>query len=205
MMLALALTVGPLPEQLQTTGALGGVAAVGGFLFLVFLASHRQLAHAILAWLLARLPLLARLHLDKRLSEVLDGLEPLTRLPTLLAAFGWTALSWGLSAAAGYVLMLAFFEQANWAATCLYIAAAAFAIAVPAVPGNVGPYEVAIIWALGAVGYHESGAATAFAVLVHAVNVLVHTLTGAVGLLQEGISLGQLSQGVREMQKRTSG
>jgi uncharacterized membrane protein YbhN (UPF0104 family) len=102
---------------------------------------------------------------------------------------------------AGYVLMFAFFEQASLTATMLYIAAAAFAIALPAVPGNIGTYEASILLALVAMGYEQSSTAIAFAVMVHTVNVFVHAATGIVGFIQEGISLGQLSQGVRQMQQ----
>ena len=76
----------------------------------------------------------------------------------------------------------------------------AFAIAVPAVPGNVGTYETAILLALGAVGYADNiNTATAFAVTVHTVNVVVHATTGVLGFVQEGISIDQLSQGVRQV------
>jgi hypothetical protein len=39
--------------------------------------------------------------------------------------------------------------------------------------------------------------------MVHAVNVFVHVSTGVLGFMQEGISLGQLSQGVQQMQQTT--
>jgi hypothetical protein len=84
----------------------------------------------------------------------------------------------------------------------LYIAAAAFAIAVPAVPGNLGPYELSIMLALGAMGFGQPAeTAAAFALVVHGVNLAVHAITGVIGFIQEGISLGQLSQGVREMRQ----
>ena len=86
----------------------------------------------------------------------------------------------------------------------LYIAAAAFAIALPAVPGNIGTYEASILLALSAMGYEQSDTAVAFAVMVHAVNVIVHSATGVLGFIREGISLTQLSQGVRQMQHPTT-
>jgi hypothetical protein len=49
-------------------------------------------------------------------------------------------------------------------------------------------------------GYADPPAtATAFAIAVHAVNLLVNSSLGIYGFIQEGISLDQLSQGVREM------
>jgi hypothetical protein len=58
------------------------------------------------------------------------------------------------------------------------------------------------VLALTAAGYGESfDTAAAFAVLVHGINVIVHSATGIVGFIQEGISLEQLSQGVRNIQQ----
>lgn len=199
-LLAFALATAPLPVEYQTTGIFMGVVSVTGFGILIFFAGRRTLAMRIADSLTERIPFLRRLNPHQRLNEVLAGLAPLTGIRTLLSVFGWTVLSWGFSVLAGYILMFAFYPQASWTATALYIAAAAFAIAVPAVPGNVGPYELSIILALGAVGYGEPAEiALAFAVLVHGVNVLVHAVTGVLGLMDEGISLGQLSRGVRQM------
>jgi len=114
-------------------------------------------------------------------------------------ALALTAVSWGFSVAAGYVLMFTFYQQPSLATTCLYIAAAALAIAVPAVPGNIGTYELSVLLALRATGYGEpASTAVLFAILVHGVNLIVHSGAGVYGFIHEGISLGQLSQGARE-------
>ncbi|MBZ0277523.1 MAG: flippase-like domain-containing protein [Anaerolineae bacterium] len=203
LLLAFALTAGTLPQEIQAAGLASGAMALGGFLFLVFLAGHQTLAESIVNALVTRLPLLDRLNPRQRLGEILDGLTPLTKLPTLFKVFGWTAISWGFSLAAGYILMFAFYPQGNWAATALYIATVAFSIALPAVPGNVGPYELSIIGSLALFGYTEPENALAFAVVIHATNVFIHTVTGIIGFIQEGISLGQLTTGVREMRQQT--
>ena len=152
-----------------------------------------------------RISVLQRLKLDKFATDFFDGLMPIIDLRALSQAIFWTAISWILSVIAGYILMFAFFEQGgSWAATMLYIAAAAFAIAVPAVPGNIGTYEASILLALSALGYvqpNQSDNAIAFAIAVHAVNVFVHATTGVVGFMQEGISLSQLRTGVRQIQQ----
>lgn len=198
LLMAFALVVGPVPDELRATGAFFGMVGFFGFLFLVFLARQRSLAHRLLMWAMDMLPFLKRLKIDVWLDHFLDGLLPLTQMRTLLAALGWSAVSWGLSVAAGFVLMYTFYDEASLVATCLYIPAVAFAIAVPAVPGNLGTYELSILLALGAVGYGEpETVAVAFAVLVHATNVAVHAITGVVGFIQEGISLQQLMRETR--------
>ncbi|MBI5670428.1 MAG: flippase-like domain-containing protein [Chloroflexi bacterium] len=205
LLLAGALVAGPVPDELRAAAAVAGPAALVGFLALVFLSWQRARALRLLAVLVGRFdsgrsgasPLR---RLSVWFAQFLDGLAPLAHPRALLYALGWTALGWGLSVTAGYVLMLAFYPVASWAATCLYIAAAAFSIAVPALPANLGAYEGSILLALGAVGYgNPPEVAVAFALVVHGVNLAVHVSTGMVGFMQEGISLAQLSQGVQGM------
>lgn len=208
LLLAGALVAGPVPDELRAAAAVAGPVALLGFLALVFLSWQRALALRLLAAVIGRFdrnkdgrsiasPLQK---LSVWFVQFLDGLAPLANPRALFQALGWTALSWSLSVAAGYVLMLAFYPVASWAATCLYIAAAAFSIAVPAIPGNVGTYEGSILLALGAIGYGEpTEVAVAFALVVHGVNLAVHVSTGIVGFMQEGISLAQLSRGVQGM------
>lgn len=201
-MMLLALAAGPVPPELQAAGRAASVAVVVGFAVLLILARQRRLTERIITSTSERFPPLQRLPLNTLAGQFLDGLEPIAHLRTLLPALGWTAISWILSVCAGYVLMFAFFDTASWATTALYISAAAFAIALPAVPGNIGTYEASILLALVTMGYEQSSTAIAFAVMVHAVNVFVHALTGIVGMIEEGISLDQLRQGVRELQSR---
>lgn len=200
MMVVLALAGGPVPDLIRASAVFSGAAAMVGFVGLVVLASRRALAQKLLLRLVGKRPIAKRL--EAWLDHFLDGLSPLTRPSALASALLWTVISWGFSTIAGYILMFTFYEQGSWAATLLYIAAAAFAIAVPAVPGNLGPYEGSIYLAISAMGYGQpAGTAAAFAVLVHGLNLAVHAGTGILGFLQEGISLQQLSQGVQEMRQ----
>jgi glycosyltransferase 2 family protein len=205
-MIAIAVALGPLPDELRAAALFFGPLALGGFMFLVFLASRRALAQQLLDGVTARIPALRQWNVSPWLAHFLDGLMPLAQPRALLGALGWTVLSWALSIIAGYVLMFAVWEQGDWATTCLFIAAAALAIAVPAVPGNIGTYELSVLLALGATGYGEpAGTASAFAILVHGVNLMVYAVFGVLGFIQEGISLEQLSQGVQGMQQANAG
>jgi glycosyltransferase 2 family protein len=209
-LLTLALSAGPLPAELRTFGLFTGPIALAGFLILVLLAKQRQRTERLLAWLMERIPALRRLNAMTFAANFLDGLTPLTRVNTLAQALGWTALSWALSVAAGYILMFAFYEHADWVVTFLFIAAASFAVAVPAVPGNVGPYEASIVLALNAMDAHRlmplgeaSATALSFALVVHGVNVAVYAVTGIIGFMQEGVSLAQLSRGVQDIRQHS--
>lgn len=201
LMLGFALATSPtLSDDYRSVALLTMPLLIMGFVVLVVVASQRKLAQRLLARLSAMVSILQRWPLSVWLDHFLDGLLPLARPRLLVLALFWTGLSWGFSLVAGYILMFAFFEQASWSATALYIAAAAFVIAVPAVPGNIGTYQWAIMLALSALGYGEPTAPmiVSFAVVVHAVNLLVYVVMGTLGFLQEGITLGQLTSNVAE-------
>jgi uncharacterized membrane protein YbhN (UPF0104 family) len=171
-----------------------------GFAILLILASQRKRALSFGAGMMTRLPIVQRWNVMAWLEHFLDGLAPLTQPAELIQVLLLTTASWVCSLLSGYVLMIAFFGHADWATTCLFSAAASLAVAVPAVPGNLGTYEVSILLALRAMGYGDPiGTATAFAVAVHAVNLVVNSSLGVYGFFHEGVSLDQLSQGVREM------
>jgi uncharacterized membrane protein YbhN (UPF0104 family) len=126
-------------------------------------------------------------------------------LKPLLWLIFWTAVSWIFSLASGYVLMAAFYPEPDWAAVALFTAAASFAVAVPAVPGNVGTWEASVVFALTAMGYGQPyETALAFAVVLHALNLIVFGVLGVAGFVQEGVSLEQLSQGVRSAKQSSS-
>lgn len=206
-MVLLAFAMGPVPTEIRSASAVAAVAALIGFGVLILLANQRIWSANLLKRLLSIVPFISQ-DLADRLQrwflQFLDGLLPLTSFSLLIRVVGWTALSWAVSVAAGYVLMFSFFEQGSLPATMLYIAAAAFAIALPAIPGNLGTYEASIFGALVFMGYDQASTVAAFAVMVHAVNVFVHASTGVLGFIQEGISWQQLSQGVRTMQNTST-
>jgi glycosyltransferase 2 family protein len=206
LLVALALAGGPIPDEVRAVALASAPLSLGGFLLMILMASHRDFTLGMLARLVDRVPflqwLLQRFNLTALVAYFLDGLQPLGQMRTLLQALGWTAVSWGFSCAAGYILMFAFYDQASWSATMLYIAAAAFVIAVPAVPGNLGPYELSVVVAVTAMGYSDLNKAAAFGVIVHGINLAVHATTGIIGFVNEGISLEKLSQGVQDMRRQ---
>ncbi|MCL4247104.1 MAG: YbhN family protein [Anaerolineae bacterium] len=198
-LLALAASVALPPELRAAAFSIAPLSFVG-LIVLVLAAARRETALRWIEAISARIPLLERLNVARHAEDFLKGLAPLAQPAAFAGAVGWTMISWVFSVAAGYVLMLAFFATASWAASGLFIAAASFAIAVPAVPGNVGTYEASILLALGALGFGQPvETATAFALVVHGLNLLVYAVMGALGLAREGVTLAQLSREVGEM------
>jgi uncharacterized protein (TIRG00374 family) len=191
------------PAELRGAALGSGVIALAAFALMLFMAARRDFAHKLLGFFNARLPFLRRFDLTTWLDHTLDGLKPLTRIGSLFNVLLWTAISWGFSLLSGYLLMFVFYPEGDVVATLLFIAAASFAVALPAIPGNVGPYEGSIIFALGALGYTATSigfaTATAFAFAVHFVNLAVNAVLGVIGFIAEGVSLEQISQGVQQL------
>ncbi len=197
-----ALAASPtLPADYRTAATGSVLVLLVSFSMLILFASQRRLTQLLVTWVTGWVPPLRKWNFQEWVDHFLDGVLPLTQPRLLVRLLLWTALGWGFSVLAGYILMLTFFEEASLAATCLYIAAAAFAISVPAVPGNIGTYEWAIMLALSAMGYGDptNSGIVSFAMVVHGLNLGVHSATGVYGLIREGISLNQLTAGVREI------
>lgn len=195
----IAMAVAPVSAELQRTGILGAIFSVSGFAVLVGAARWRESAEEIIGRIVNILPLPGGQKLDKLARDFLDGLQPILEFAPFTHALVWTAISWLLSVFTNYVLMLAFFDQGDWVAIILSIASASFAIAIPLVPGNLGTYEISIVVAFTLLGHNQMDKITAFALAVHAQNILVNVVTGGIGLVFEGISLTQLRSHVQSL------
>src|SRR5262249_41560761 len=123
-MLALALAGGPIPDGVRAFALVAAPLAFVGFVALVVLARRRTFTEKLATRILTSIPKFGKdsaltQRLLRWLDHFLDGLQPLANNRTLFQAFAWSAISWGFSAVAGYILMLTFYEQASWPATLL--------------------------------------------------------------------------------------
>lgn len=206
-LIGLTLLVLPVGLEIGFIGAVLGVGTVIGVIVLAAFAARPAWAHGLLR-LVARviLPLRGeRLH--TWLDHFLDGIKPLASPRKTLLAVWWTSAAWGVSVVAGYVLLFAVFDDPTWSGSMAFVALASFAIAVPAVPGNLGPFEAAVVFALAStdiVAEPTDAPAVAFALLLHAVNLVTYISMGLVGLWAEDVRLGEITQAARRLQVRDS-
>ncbi len=201
-LLGVTLALIPAGVEIGLVGALLGVGAVIGVVVLAAAAARPAWAHAVLHGVGRVIPLLRRPALHTWLDHALDGARPLASPRLALAAVWWTAASWVVSVVAGYALLFAIFDKPTWGASAAMIVFASFAIAVPAVPGNLGPFEAAVVFGLASadlVPEPTAAPAVAFALLVHVVNLLTYIGMGLIGLWAEDVSLGELSRAARRV------
>ena len=75
-------------------------------------------------------------------------------------------------------------------------------VAVPAVPGNLGPFEAAVAFGIAGAGLVEQAGdapSVAFAVLLHVVNLGTYILMGLIGLWYEDVSLGEVTRAAQSL------
>lgn len=205
-LVVLAISIAPVTPEVIAATQFTGIAAIAGMLVLTVFAVRRSLAHWFLNLALKILPFLERLRVRDILDRILDGIAPLAR-PLTMARIGfWTVVAWAGSVLAGFMLMYVFYDNPNWMAALLMIAIASIAIALPAVPGSVGPFEAAVILGLQLGGMidvaHPQERAFAFAVLLHIVNVGSYTAMGLIGLAREKVTLREVVQAARQIARR---
>ncbi len=205
----IAVAIAPVTPEIEAAAKVSGALAVIGMLLLAIFAARPALAHRLLDLVLRIAPFLERFHVRRLVDRTLEGIAPLGSVRGALTVFGWTAASWAASAAITYVLMFTFYDQPRWNAALLMTSIASLAIALPAVPGSVGPFEAAVVLGLTAGGMADPGSpeqqtrAVACAVLFHVVTVGSYAFLGMIGLSQERISLGEALRAARQLASRT--
>ena len=125
----------------------------------------------------------AALRLSEDILAALAGLRsPRHFLGALLVSF----LTWGLEAAAYWLVLRAFGLDLGYAVALLLVGAINLAGIIPASPGQVGVYEFFVITILTALGV-GTAQATAYAVVAHLVIWLPVTVVGFILLLRQGL------------------
>ncbi len=204
LLLGISLLVLDVPSEVSSAGGLLGILTLAAAAILTYFAMHRETAHRLLNRILVRIPFLRRLNLSEWLDNILDGLSPLLNLRHAADVLFWNMLSWLFSIAANYVLMLVFFDEGSLTGVMLSMVMLAMAIAIPSVPGTLGPFEAAVVaglWSAGVIQSTEAPAnapAVAYGLTLHAVTFASYVVMGAVGLWAEQLSLGQVRRAAEQ-------
>ena len=178
-----------------------GVLVVAGLLFLYILARNDQWALDTFHKFSARWPSIQRFG-GNILESFLTGLGALTDAWLFTRFMFWMLLNWGMSIISFYLIILAFFPQAQWIWALFGLGAGAFGNAVPSLPGAVGTYEGALGGALTILSGDQSTSLAA-ALTGHLLNYLTAIILGGYALIRDGQSLSGIYQQV--MAFRTKG
>lgn len=135
----------------------------------------------------------------ERLASLLEGASALTDVKQFLRVLFWMSLTWALTVGVYYMLLLAYDPQAKLIWTTFSLSFLAMGVAVPSSPGQIGVYEGAMVYALSLIGMPNS-MALSYAVVAHAVFLLITISLGAYALNRDGASLLDL---YRQLRKRS--
>ncbi len=186
-------------ESARNAAKVLGVIVALGLVALYILARKREWAMNFFNRFAARRPRLQKLG-EKFLAPLFAGLAILTDGWLFLRFFLWMLLDWIIGIAQFYVLLLAFFPQAQLVWALFALGVVAFGNAIPSLPGAVGTYEGAIVWALTLVT-HDQSTALAVAIVGHLASYLVTGIIGIYGLSTEGESLMGVYRQLRHRQE----
>jgi uncharacterized protein (TIRG00374 family) len=174
-----------------------GVVVLAGLAGLFLMARYREWVMRQFERFLQRWPAL-KMFGSQQLSAFLEGLEVLTDTKRFLTAVLWMAANWFFAFLQFYVLLLAFFPEAEpiWAVFTLGFVA--MGMAAPSSPGALGVMELAYVTALSFFGADQS-ASFAAALIARLANNIVTGVLGAYGLINDGISLLNIFRQVKDI------
>jgi uncharacterized protein (TIRG00374 family) len=176
-----------------------GALVIVGLVVLYVLARNRDRALGLFDRLTARWPKVQKLG-DTLLAPLFSGLAILTDGWLFIRFLLWMTLNWAISIGQFYILMLAFFPNAQPAWALFGLGAVAFGNAIPSMPGAIGTYEGALAGALTLVTHNES-AALALAVTSHLFSYVVNGVVGLYALSNEGETLMGVYRQLRKRQE----
>jgi uncharacterized membrane protein YbhN (UPF0104 family) len=115
----------------------------------------------------------------------------------LLSIFVWLPII-----AAYYTALTAVHIQPTWSMAGFVVCAAAFSVAAPSSPGQIGVFHAAVTIALTQVFKQPDGESASFAFLYHALNVVVMVGLGLIGLARTGATFSNVVASAQGFIKR---
>lgn len=179
-------------ESSPTLGYVIGGLMLFGLVFMYVLARNNQWALETFHKLSGRIPSLQRFG-GSFLESFFQGLGVLTDGWLFLRFLFWMLVNWAIALLAYYLMVIAFFPEAQPIWAIFGLGMAAFGGAIPSAPGAVGTFEGAVVFALTRFTADESTALAA-ALVMRIYNYLNSTIIGTIGLLSEGQTLSGVYQ-----------
>jgi uncharacterized protein (TIRG00374 family) len=187
-------------ESSPTLGYVIGGIMLLGLVFMYILARNNQAALDIFHKLSGRIPALQKVG-GSFLESFFQGLGVLTDGWLFLRFLFWMIVNWTIALLAYYLMVLAFFPDAQPIWAIFGLGMAAFGGAVPSAPGAVGTFEGAVVFALTRFTQDESTAFAA-ALTMRLYNYLNSTVIGMIGLLSEGQTLSGVYQQLMSLRNK---
>lgn len=184
----------------SNTGIIVGVLVILGLGFLYVLARNNRWALDIFHKLSQRWPALQRFG-GSFLEPFFAGLGVLTDGWLFLRFLFWMTVNWGIAIVSYYLIIRAFFPQAQLIWGMFGLGGAAFGGALPALPGGVGTFESGFGGAVALLTGDESRA-LAVALTGRLYNYFNSIVIGGIGLLREGQTLSGVYEQLKNLRAK---
>jgi glycosyltransferase 2 family protein len=183
----------------QIGAIIGGVVIIG-LVVLYLLARNRQWAIDLFHKLSQRWPALQRVG-GGFIEAFLEGLAVLTNGWLFARFLFWMTVDWAISILSYYLIVRAFFPDAQMIWAFFGLGVAAFGNAIPSLPGAIGTFEGAFGGALTLLTGDQS---TAFAAaLAGRLYLYIGAITfGLIGLASEGQTLSGIYQQLKDFRAK---
>jgi uncharacterized protein (TIRG00374 family) len=188
LLLSLPFIVGA--EGSAQIGIIIGILVLAGLAVLYLLVRNQQWALDQFHRLSQRWPALQRFG-GSILESFFEGLGVLTNAGLFARFLFWMAVNWAIAILQYYLIVRAFFPQAQVAWGMFILGAAAFGGAIPSLPGAVGTFDGAIAAALTLLTGDQS-TSLAVALTARFYNYLNSLIIGGIGLGREGQTLSEI-------------
>lgn len=182
-----------LPNSVRIAGNVAGIAAVVGVIVLVLMANMPERIRSLATFILDNIQFMKTAIWLERLDGILAGLDSLKSIKStaylLLTSFAiWLPIIYSY-----WIIMRSVGIPVTFNIALYTVCIAAFGVAIPSSPGQIGVFEAAVSLALvSIVGQSISSTAASFGIIYHAVQFLILLIVGGIGLVAQGESFGSL-------------
>ena len=181
-------------------GAIVGVVVIIGLVVLYLLARNREWALDLFHKLSRRWPVLHRVG-GEFVEAFLEGLAVLTDGWLFARFLFWMTVNWGISIVSYFMIIRAFFPNAQFIWGFFGLGVAAFGNAIPSLPGAIGTFEGAFGGALTLLTGDQSTALAA-ALAGRLYMYLSAIVIGLIGLTSEGQTLSGIYQQLKDFRAK---
>ena len=190
-----------LPDWMQAAARVSGILAIGAIVMLIVAANQRPFASRLATTILNHIQFLDTPAWVKRLDDLLAGLSSLTRfkdgfLLIILTIFTWLPIVFSY-----YSTLFGVNLEPSLAEAGFVVCAAAFSIALPSSPGQIGVFHAGVIAALRILGQPEAESAS-FAFLYHGLNMIESVVLGIIGIYSTGATFNNVVASTRAFMRR---
>lgn len=145
----------------------------------------------------------AREKVEGLIMRISEGLDVLSNIRKTLGVAVLTLVNWSITFATCWILMKGYGFSVPFYAPALVMVFIAFSSALPAMPGLLGNYQLATVWALQGMGIPKE-AALGFSLLYHAFGLAATALLALPHLPQEDFGVQKLLSLREEISRRKS-